>query len=331
MNIIIVAGGLGTRFGTLSIFPKILLSSYKEDSILKEQYNYFKNKENNIYLIIYEKFYKMVENYISVNEIEGITLIKSSKVNGSYNTIKEIKDQLPKEHCLFIWSDLVLEDFDIVEEIKNIGIDNNIVFTGENIYRLGFKNNKIYADPKENGNLPGIYYFGKLPKFDVQNDINNYDLADYIQDLIESEHIEFLEGKVKNLNEYKDYYTYIRKISKYKPNTNQTRFFNKLIKNKDNTLTKKGILENYYEIIDKEINWYKRYYELHNESTIVPKIFKYGNHEFNLEYLEGYETLYSYLLKEHDINTIKEIYSTLDKKLKEELYNVYEEVDYVTL
>ena len=39
MNIVIVAGGLGTRFGKLSIFPKILLPSYTEDSILKEDYN----------------------------------------------------------------------------------------------------------------------------------------------------------------------------------------------------------------------------------------------------------------------------------------------------
>ena len=36
MNIVIVAGGLGTRFKQLSVFPKILLPTKDNDSILNE-------------------------------------------------------------------------------------------------------------------------------------------------------------------------------------------------------------------------------------------------------------------------------------------------------
>ena len=86
MNIIIVAGGLGTRFGTLSIFPKILLSSYKEDSILKEQYNYFNHKENNIYPKFDEAF-KKIEKIIGEEKLDELIDINPRKVIANQDII----------------------------------------------------------------------------------------------------------------------------------------------------------------------------------------------------------------------------------------------------
>ena len=52
MNIVIVAGGLGTRFGRLSVFPKILLPTNKYNSILEEDLSIIDLKENKVFLII---------------------------------------------------------------------------------------------------------------------------------------------------------------------------------------------------------------------------------------------------------------------------------------
>ena len=98
MNVVIVAGGLGTRFEDLSVFPKILLPTSNYPSIIHEDIERFKN--HNIYLIINEKFYSMTKNYLEINNL-NVNLIKSVNSNGSYNTIKAVYDLLPKEDVLF--------------------------------------------------------------------------------------------------------------------------------------------------------------------------------------------------------------------------------------
>ena len=107
MNVVIVAGGLGTRFEELSVFPKILLPTTNYSSIIHEDIERFKN--HNIYLIINDKFYSMTKNYLEINNL-NINLIKSINSNGSYNTIKAVYDLLPKENVLFVWSDLILNE-----------------------------------------------------------------------------------------------------------------------------------------------------------------------------------------------------------------------------
>ena len=47
MNIVIVAGGLGTRFQDLSVFPKILLPTKKYNSLLEQNYDVFINGYDN--------------------------------------------------------------------------------------------------------------------------------------------------------------------------------------------------------------------------------------------------------------------------------------------
>ena len=74
MNVVIVAGGLGTRFEELSVFPKILLPTTNYSSIIHEDIERFKN--HNLYLIINERFYDMTKNYLDINNLD-VTIIKS--------------------------------------------------------------------------------------------------------------------------------------------------------------------------------------------------------------------------------------------------------------
>ena len=71
MNIVIVAGGLGTRFKELSVFPKILLPTKDNDSILNELLSGF-NNNNKFYIVINSKYYDMVHNYITVNKTKEL-------------------------------------------------------------------------------------------------------------------------------------------------------------------------------------------------------------------------------------------------------------------
>ena len=108
-NIVIVAGGLGTRFKELSVFPKILLPTSTHNSILNEIQDSFCDYIGTISLIINERYYDMVNNYIQVNNIKNINLIKSTKINGSLNSIMDVYEKLPKENILFVWSDLIFD------------------------------------------------------------------------------------------------------------------------------------------------------------------------------------------------------------------------------
>ena len=186
-NIVIVAGGLGTRFNELSVFPKILLPTSTHNSILNEIQDSFCDYTGTMSLIINEKFYDMVDNYIKVNGIKNINLIKSTKINGSLNSIMDVYDELPKKNVLFIWSDLIFD-----KETSTFILDtcertdkDYIVFCYENgQYRYNLTDDLVFEANVKNGNIPGIYYINNFEY--VYNNLNklqkkdNLDLLDFI-------------------------------------------------------------------------------------------------------------------------------------------------------
>ena len=87
LNVILVAGGLGTRFQSLSVVPKILRPLAEESSILTSHLNNPAYKKAKFYLVINTKFADQVKNYLEVNEIDNVTLITTGNCNGSYNSL----------------------------------------------------------------------------------------------------------------------------------------------------------------------------------------------------------------------------------------------------
>lgn len=321
MNIVIVAGGLGTRFNGLSVFPKILLPTNKYNSILEEDLNVF--KDNKVYLIINSKFASTVKNYIDVNNLKGkVKVFSTTNFNGSYNSIKNAyntyKGYLPTDNVLFIWSDIVLNS------IPDFDISKNIIFTYQGQkYRYGVKDNEIKLSYDYSGNIPGIYYLKNvkdvLVKF-YENEFNNFDLIDAIKD----SGIDFDTYELDYLFEYKDYDTYIKKLKEYSDNSLKTRFFNKLEINNDK-LKKSAIVESYYPIIEKEYNWYNfgnKYID--NFKKITPEVFGYDNHSFEMEYLQDYIPLHKVLKNQNlTIKDVEKIYKNINNAIKElETYHV---------
>ena len=73
MNVVIVAGGLQTRFNELSCFPKILLPSKDGTPILIKQLEYF-DEANTISIVVNKKFANIMKAYIEINHLYVKTL-----------------------------------------------------------------------------------------------------------------------------------------------------------------------------------------------------------------------------------------------------------------
>ena len=108
MNVVIVAGGLQTRFNELSCFPKILLPSKDGTPILMKQLDYF-DEANTISIVVNQKFAKIMRAYIEINHL-NVDVIVSNNTNGSGNTLASVYDDLPKKNILFFWSDILFDN-----------------------------------------------------------------------------------------------------------------------------------------------------------------------------------------------------------------------------
>lgn len=205
MNVIIVAGGLGTRFKELSCFPKILLPTKEYDSILLEQLEYFKNDE--VTIIINEKYYKMLLNYVGVNSL-NVHVVPSSNTNGSGNTIASVYEELPKKNVLFFWSDIVFEknSFKRSGGFRKPNSEVVVYTSNDDKYRYLINDGVITnVSDSYNGNIPGVFFIKNLSHVISYPQQNEVDLVDLI---IQSQQDEFIKNVTEeplpaNIIEYK--------------------------------------------------------------------------------------------------------------------------------
>ena len=128
---------------------------------------------------------------------------------------------------------------------------------------------------------------------------------------------------IEKLTEYRDLDTYIDILKNHKRELTQTRFFNKLIIDKENKIvTKQAIHPDYYNIIDREAAWYKfvedNIYKDKSIKRFTPTIYNIDieNHSFTMEYLEDYIPLHEYL-RTHSNSDIKDVYKNIFIALNE--------------
>lgn len=314
MNIVIVAGGLGTRFNELSVIPKLLLPLPNENSIITHDSKIF--GDNKITVIINAKFYDMFVNYVKVNNLSNVNIISTTNCNGSYNTICSVFNDLPKLDVLFVWSDLVLAN-----KFQEFDTSRNYVITDDNgSYRYRCNGTEITkVENTYDGNVPGLYFVKDLNEvFTTALDVKqNYDLIDAIID----SNVEFSELKLQNtLIECRDLESYTELMHSAEVNTaNKTRFFNslQLDENKE-YLIKTAVDDNYVSIIQKEFNWYKTLNSLQLHDNITPNVMPemLSERSFKMQYLNGYVTLNEFR-KSASINDIRTVYNTIFKYLSE--------------
>jgi len=320
MNIIIVAGGLGTRFQDLSVFPKILLPTKAYNSLLEQNYEIFVNGwDHKLFLIINEKYYDMTVNYCHVNNID-VKIIKSTNTNGSYNTILSVYDQIPHENVLFIWSDLELSSID---DSFNL-IDDDTIFTYNGEYRYGIDDGKITYHDFYDGNIPGIYYLTNLNRYfsDYRLDENdNYDLIEAIKEFNYDINACEYQGK---LEEYRDKQTYINHIKETNSNVElsfKTRFFNMIEPDYsipgEYKIKKWAVNSDYYHLIRKEYDWYNKLKQQdlgnYTYDMIVPKVYDgmiKNNTGFVMALLDNYMPLHEFI-KTRPVEDVQRVYKTI--------------------
>lgn len=309
MNIVIVAGGLGTRFKDLSVFPKVLLPLVNNDSIIEKN---LETLSDFIYLIINEKFYDMTMNYLDANNLlNNVKVFKTSNSNGSYNSIKDCIDHydaFPNQNVLFIWSDLILS--------SRPNVTKNTIFTYNGDYRYTFDGSQLhYNFLNGGGNVPGVYYIEDLDKvFTTECDaIPNYDLVDAFVD----SGVEIEKQDLSYVFELRDKEAYERYANVDMSSTLKTRFFNRLTVDRA-ILTKEAIDPKYYKIIEKEFNWYQYgYNHINGFWTIVPivDLKSYKDHSFKMEYLENYKPLHKVLKQMDNEDQVQELYRNIKNAL----------------
>lgn len=332
VNLVIVAGGKQTRFKDLSIFPKVLLPSATSCSILKELVDKTKNLDVSLkrWIVINKQYSDQVKTYIRVNGLQDdIEVVESTNTNGSFNTLNEVRSNLPNENVLFIWSDLSLDDFSKLltkcEECSGDGI----LFTKDGQYRYGASGyalddprkrylGNIYCSPSSEGNIPGLYFLKDMSIFEktsfkedeikdlvdaiALNHNDNFELCD-LQD-IETELIEY-----RDLGVYKKYIK-----DNFKEDKLQTRFFNLLVVDPTGkTMTKRAIDPGYVHLVKKEIDWYTKYEGLVGKDGKIatPHVYGFNEDSFTMDYLATYKPLHSVLdtlEKNSSISKIKKLY-----------------------
>lgn len=210
MNVVIVSGGLQTRFNELSCFPKVLLPSISGKSILEEQLKYFESHD--VYIVVNKRFETMTKAFIKANNLL-VDVIVSDNTNGSGNTLSSVYDELPKKDVLFFWSDILFTNskFNIDPKI-NFEKDNCIIFTtNDNKFRYKIENgNIVNRSVSYDGNVPGIFWIKDISRVISKDPVSeNKDLIDIIQEKVNEGIISFTESKIDtSIIEYKSLYEY---------------------------------------------------------------------------------------------------------------------------
>ena len=211
MNVVIVAGGLQTRFNELSCFPKILLPSKDGTPILIKQLDYF-DEANTISIVVNKKFANIMKAYIEINHL-NVDVIVSNNTNGSGNTLASVYDWLPKKNVLFFWSDILFDNDEFKLDRKIEDKDNCVIFTVNDAkYRYKIEDGKIVNRSfAYDGNVPGIFWIKDISEVIPTKPCDeNKDLIDIIQEKVNDGMITFVESNIntkiteyKSLSEYK--------------------------------------------------------------------------------------------------------------------------------
>jgi len=300
MDVLILAAGLGSRLSkfTHDIIPKYLINLDNHTG-LYYIINYWQKYANNIYLVIHSKYNSVTEFYIDnilTHYKNKIIIINYDSSDGTAYTINHILNtQLLKyniENLLITWCDIFPDEkieFENIKKSKNV---NNIyVFTNGNKcrYKLNIDNEIISS---ESGDVIGIYYFQNYKKFMLNEDCFNNDIVLYLS-IIGN----IYKYSLKNIIDYGDEDKLINIINNPIKKTFDCRYFNSIQIIDNNKLLKKSVDDKGNIIIKNEKDWYKYIYNLKDipNDIALPKIYKYYEYGFLMEYKNNYIPLYQYL------------------------------------
>lgn len=330
MDVLILAAGLGSRLSnfTFDIIPKYLININNYAGIYY-LITYWSKYARNIYLVINSKFNVITQFYIKnilPDYFEKVIIINYDTNDGTAYTLNYLINNNLKQYdiqnLLITWCDIYPSEPIQFEKIKKRkGNKSNIfIFTNGNNCRYEIINNNISHCPNNNGNIIGIYYFHNFKGINLDETSINNDIVIYLKDLGN-----IYEYQINNIIDFGDEDKYLKIVNNLSINNNfQCRFFNKLEICPDNKILKKSIDEKGNIIIRHEMSWYENINKIIENNNIeelifIPKIYKYFEYGYLMEYKKDYIPLYTFL-NNYNKNIIN--LESNDKILKEAEFNI---------
>jgi len=306
MDVLIVASGKSSRLinYTKNYIPKYLLNIDNYPALVTI-INYWKKYANRFFLIIDEK-YNLITKYVIHHFIgnleENIHIFNYNNQDGTAYTIDFIYQQYLLEYkiqnLLITWCDILPKEALNLHYFKNYEKNKNnlFVFTYGNNCRYLFEQNNITKNNE--GNVIGIYYIENL-EYNFKNIEKGKDIVEYLNDLEYK-----YEYELNDLLDFGDEEKYLSIIKLQNDSKKMTcRSFNEIKVNK-NIIMKKALNKKGIEVIKHEINFYKYINEIKEINNLFPKILRFYDSAYSMNYFKDYKNLYKFLDEDQEKNEI---------------------------
>lgn len=252
MNIVIQAGGMGTRMRNITWNkPKCLISVHNKPII----YHIFEKHPEANFFIICDHKKEILEKYFSINKPKvNFKLIEADEGNETCSGLSKCLKEIPEnEEIIITWSDLLYKKPLIIPTRKIPAIYKTDCFSS----RYKINNDKITKEKTDKNGVAGVFYIPDK-SFLVNVEKTGSFLNWFIKNIKEYQVLDIDE--IEEIGNYDDYLKILKKQNSY-------RFFNQIIIEKDSVL-KICVDDKYSNLLKKEKKWYKEI-EKYNFDFIV--------------------------------------------------------------
>ena len=284
MNLVIVAGGLGSRLSPLTDnVPKFLVNIGKNTGYV-EMIRYWKTQldfsplpedvkaslradgfvpkdaMNTLTVIVHSKYAAMVSEYHKLYFPDVPLIVKCvDEANGSAHAILTTCEHVIGSDALFAWCDIIpVGDLQLDAFTEMYG-GANVVFTNynnSNRYELvrtgtGWADVKPALSPTEGGGCFGLYYVNKF-----RTDVQYNDGQDFIE--IIEQFGKIREHRLANIIDFGD----MPKLRRTQEHADEAREFNSVEFIGNDYVLKQATNEQGKKVLKREIEWYRRLDEL---------------------------------------------------------------------
>jgi aminoglycoside phosphotransferase len=268
MNIVLVAGGLGSRLAPLTnCIPKFLVNIGKQTGYVQQirywlQYCAFQkiNATDTITVIVHSAYKDLVLAYHELYFPDVLLIVKTvDEANGSAHAIMSTCSHLVNKDVFFQWCDVLPANIFTDSDFTNRYNGDNVIFTNydhPNRYGVSYINRasahvlpKLQSDGR--GGIFGMYY---IPKFKVFN-VHYNDGQDFVEIIEQFGKIQ--ECEIGSIIDFGD----MPKLQETRSTADAAREFNKIEFHGDMVL-KSALNVQGEQLIKREINWYN---EVHSK------------------------------------------------------------------
>lgn len=278
MQLVIVAGGLGSRLSPLTDnIPKFLVNIGKNTGYVEMIRYWDRQLElrefNALTVIVHSAYEQIVRAYHELYFPKIPLTIKTVDVaNGSAHAILSTCEHLISDEVLFTWCDIIPgEDIDFkkINNAETFGMSNVIFTNYNNSNRYGLvpaNGSVLYKKPvlleNERGGCFGLYYVNHFT-----TEVSYNDGQDFIEILEQYGNI--VEHELKSVIDFGD----MPKLRRTQAKADEAREFNSIEFVGDYVL-KQAMNEQGRKILKKEVEWYQHLDKLvqpHNSRPAVPR------------------------------------------------------------